>query len=79
MLNLIPELKRGNKLEVELLFEYNSEIDITNNDGLIPFLFAVNWDHKEVVKLLFEYNTNLNHRDKDGWTPLFLQSVVQMV
>ena len=57
--------------EVEnFIYENNSDVNLSDTDGITPLHEATNWGKAKIVKLLIKLGANINAQDKDGLTPL---------
>lgn len=62
-INFESEYVSANTLIILYSLVRESGIDICDNFGAIPLLYAAQGGHLEVVKFLFERGSNLNHMD----------------
>ncbi|OUM61947.1 hypothetical protein PIROE2DRAFT_22380, partial [Piromyces sp. E2] len=64
----------NNEVIAEFLIEKGAEIDVKDNNGITPIMWACekeNEHNSTLVKLLVEKGANVNVKDKNGFTPLY--------
>jgi hypothetical protein len=71
---LIKAIEKGDKEKVKELLDKRAEINIRDNDGWTPLMYASKNNDLEIIKLLLEKGANVNLTDKYGQTALILAS-----
>ena len=68
--------KKGFRLVVNMLIEYNANVDCCNDEELTPLhLAAINGNHKVAVALLTKQASIINDQDESGNTALHLAAL----
>lgn len=62
---------RGYDIRLQLLLEYNPNLEARNENDKTPLFRAVDCDHYETITLLRREGANVNAIAKNGWTGLF--------
>lgn len=59
--------------EIEnFIYENNSDVNLSDTNGITPLHEATIWGRAEIVKLLIKLGANINAQDKYGLTPLMI-------
>ncbi|XP_052073018.1 ankyrin-3-like isoform X1 [Mytilus californianus] len=66
---LIAACERGHEPIVNLLIDYEPDINQMDSFGRRPLIVAVQNDYPGVVEMLINKDANINLADKNGWTP----------
>lgn len=61
---------KGHDIILQLLLEYNPNLEARNENDKTPLFRAVDCDHYEIVTLLRRERANVNAVAKNGWTEL---------
>ncbi|PZU95104.1 MAG: hypothetical protein DCE90_13520 [Pseudanabaena sp.] len=67
---LLAAAKNGSLLKVRSLTFQSANVNVRDQDGWTPLLWAVMNSHTEVSRFLLASGANPNTRNKYGWTPL---------
>ncbi len=65
-LPIIVSALDGNLGMVELLVDYNADVNAKNKRDTTVLMFAAKHNHEEIVKFLLEKNADINKKDSDG-------------
>lgn len=65
---LMASIVKGNKDIVALLLKKNADVNLTDNQGTTPLMYAVQFKNSEVVKWLLEHNADKTKVDSQGKT-----------
>ena len=68
-MSIIPAGKEHNRCR-EALANEGAAVNIPDEDGLTPLMYAVNRDHNKCVNELVKAGADVNAKDKHGFTPL---------
>ena len=71
---LIKTSYHGHKKLIQLLFEYDAQVDMQDYDGWSALMAGSENGQTEVVKLLHEYSAQLDLQDNDWWTAMMVAS-----
>ncbi|VUC27266.1 unnamed protein product [Clonostachys rosea] len=70
---LLHVAQTGNLPAARLLIKSGTDIEITDEHGVTPLLWAVSYEHVEMVRLLLDNEAEIERRDLTlGYTPLLL-------
>ena len=67
---LLIAVQNGNLAEVRSLLSQATDVNVRDEYGWTPILWAAMNGHTDVVRLLLASGANPNTRNKYGWTPL---------
>lgn len=67
---LLEAAKQGNLNEVQHLVEHGADVNVVDDDGVTPFLWAYFKGHKDIVKYLLSKGGNINYDGFDEGTLL---------
>ena len=62
----------GETKMVELLLEYNADINLLDENGESSIIYAIRNNKTETVKILIDRNANINYKTKDKINPLYV-------
>lgn len=65
---LMASIVKGNNDIVELLLKKNADVNVTDNQGTTPLMYAVQFKNSEVVKWLLEHKADKTKVDAKGKT-----------
>lgn len=68
--NLILASTKGDVEKVTALLKSGADINVTDQRGWTPLLWAVSRGQMDVVKLLLDKGADVNSKGERGWTPL---------
>jgi ankyrin repeat protein len=68
--NLLEGAHDGNIEQVIAALKAGAEIEVVDNRGMTPIIWAALRGHQDVVKVLLEKGANINSTNWAGWTPL---------
>jgi ankyrin repeat protein len=75
--SLLEGAHDGNLEQVITALEAGAEIEVVDNRGMTPIIWAALRGHLDVVKALLERGANINSTNWAGWTPL-MQACAQL-
>lgn len=65
---LMAAIVKGNNEIVSLLIKKNADVNVTDNQGITPLIYAVQFKNSEVVKWLLQQNADKTKVDLKGKT-----------
>ncbi|XP_071179738.1 ankyrin repeat domain-containing protein 50-like [Mytilus edulis] len=73
---LIAACEKGHTDIVNLILDYQSDLNQIDYFGRRPLIVAVQYNHPYVVEMLINKNADINLGDRNGWTPLMWACVL---
>src|ERR1043165_9326226 len=68
--SLLEAAKASDVSTVRGLLDQGAEVNVRDQPGMTPLLWAGNYGNTDVAQLLLKSGANLNATDLQGWTPL---------
>lgn len=70
LINSCASKKFSIKKIKNFIYENNSDVNLSDTNGITPLHEATIWSRPKIVKLLIKLGANINAQDKNGLTPL---------
>ena len=74
---VLSATKWHNYLAASLFLRYGTNVNVQDNDGKTPLLWAVILGSENLVRLLLQHNADVNIQDIGGYTPLYWSLVLR--
>jgi len=63
-------IRQQNTELLEMIFDYESQMNVKNSDGLTPLMFAAKHGYNQIVNFLTQRTNDLNEEDANSLTIL---------